>query len=326
MIVPSYWAEAKRQHRTHGKQMTVLRYGWSDQSLDDAQRMADQRADEALRRVMDGESLVRREPKVAYNGAAGVPIREEILERYGRHVVTRNAYGAHCLNTPDGLFADVDYPESSGAASILLSLALTAAAAAGVRWWTDRWGLAILAAIVVWIFFNTLLDQLRKWRGPSNARDEARAVQRVERFVATHPAWNVRVYRTTAGLRLLATHRPFDPQEPEVAEFFNAVYADRVYVQMCRNQNCFRARLTAKPWRIGITDHLRPRPGVWPVRPESQEVRREWIEQYESQRKPFASCHLIVTIGSGVTHDSLRDLIEVHDRESHALLADLPLA
>ena len=107
MIVPDYWAEAKRRHRTRERQTTVLRYGWSVSSLAEAQQMADQRADDALARILAGERLDRRELKVAYNGADGMPIREEVLERFGRHVVTRNAYGAHCLNTPVGLFADI---------------------------------------------------------------------------------------------------------------------------------------------------------------------------------------------------------------------------
>ena len=34
--------------------------------------------------------------------------------------------------------------------------------------------------------------------------------------------------------------------------------------QMCRRQGCFRARLSAKPWRIGIRDRLRRRAWPWP--------------------------------------------------------------
>src|SRR5690349_327098 len=108
MIVPTYWAEASARDRKGNRQVTVRRFGWSDVSQEDAQAMADARARDALQRALAGEQLVRREPKVPYNGAQGVPIREEILERYGSAVVTRNAYGARCLNTPDVLFADVD--------------------------------------------------------------------------------------------------------------------------------------------------------------------------------------------------------------------------
>lgn len=100
MIVPSFWAEARRHIRRGNRQITVRRWGWSDTSEADAQAMAEARAEEALALAQTDNTLERRERKVAYNGAQGVPIREEVLERHGDTVITRNAYGAKCLNTP----------------------------------------------------------------------------------------------------------------------------------------------------------------------------------------------------------------------------------
>ena len=37
-------------------------------------------------------------------GGIGLPIREEVLARNGDDVITRNSYGARCLNEPDVLF------------------------------------------------------------------------------------------------------------------------------------------------------------------------------------------------------------------------------
>ena len=111
MIVPQFWAEARVQDKTRERQVTVRRYGWSDTSQEDAQAMAEARAAEALRRILSGEKIERREPKVPYHGAAGMPIREEIVSRHGDTIITRNSYGARCLNTPDVLFADLDFPE-----------------------------------------------------------------------------------------------------------------------------------------------------------------------------------------------------------------------
>ena len=78
----------------------VRRFGWSDNSQDAAQVNADERAQEALQRLLSGEKLPRREPKVPYNGGEGVPIREEIVSRHGETIITRNSYEARCLNTP----------------------------------------------------------------------------------------------------------------------------------------------------------------------------------------------------------------------------------
>jgi hypothetical protein len=79
MIVANYWAESRRQHTINGKQITLRRFGWSDENQIQADAMAHARADEALKQVIAGEYIKKREPRVPYNGAEGVPIREEIL-------------------------------------------------------------------------------------------------------------------------------------------------------------------------------------------------------------------------------------------------------
>ena len=83
MLVLKYWAEARVQHRAGRKQVTVRRYGWSDASQ---QRSASERRrarKEALARILAGEKLHRRDHKIPYNGAEGLPIREEILSTHG---------------------------------------------------------------------------------------------------------------------------------------------------------------------------------------------------------------------------------------------------
>jgi hypothetical protein len=65
MIIPYYWAEGRVQQQHLGKQVTVRRFGWSNHSDADAQIMADQRAQQALERIISGEQLERREPKTA---------------------------------------------------------------------------------------------------------------------------------------------------------------------------------------------------------------------------------------------------------------------
>ena len=111
MIVPEFWAEAKERVVIDGKSRTFKRFGWSDVNESDALENAQERVHEAANLARKGESVRLTDHKVAYNGAEGLPIREEIIERHGDSVITRNSYGALCLNTPDVLFADVDVPE-----------------------------------------------------------------------------------------------------------------------------------------------------------------------------------------------------------------------
>jgi len=65
MIIPNYWTEAKKQHSVIGRQVTVRRFGWSENNLAEAEQMAEVRAEEALRRIVSGEKLSKHEPKLA---------------------------------------------------------------------------------------------------------------------------------------------------------------------------------------------------------------------------------------------------------------------
>ncbi len=124
----------------------------------------------------------------------------------------------------------------------------------------------------------------------------------------------------------LVIHQTFDARSDEVQAFFAALSVDPVYIRMYIHPNCFRARLTAKPWRIGIPDHMRARPGVWPIQPESLEMRQAWIAQYEAKAASFASWRNVESLGSGKVDYLLRPVIELHDRESRALQRELPIA
>jgi hypothetical protein len=330
MIVPRYWSEARRQKRTHSRQVTVRRWGWSDESQEAADAMAAARADEALVRALADPKTLRREPKVPYNGAEGVPIREEIVGRHGTAVVTRNSYGARCLNTPDVLFADVDYPVAPGcvvsSVSFLVLPAIGLSAAVMVEPGLLR-TLVVLLSLVVSPFVSLFVARaaFRRFYG---RRDQIAnsAIARVQAFVEDNPRWNVRVYETPAGLRLVATHAPFEPHSAEVDEFFRAMRVDPVYQRMCVRQNCFRARLSAKPWRCGVESHLKPRPGVWPVKPERMPDRMAWIEAYEKRAAGFAACRFVESLGSGIVHPAVASVVKFHDDECRALDSGLPIA
>lgn len=335
MQVPEHWAEARREQRSGGRQVTVRRWGWSDRDAADAARHAAERAEDALRRILSGESLPRVERKVAYNGVDGMPIREEVVARHGAAVITRNPYGARCLNVADVLFADIDFASADGVSATATRSALLAfvplllGLALGLASHSLAVGIAasmVAGAVVVFV----AMPLVRRMAPPENriAREEAAAIGRVTAFLAGHRDWSLRQYRTPAGLRLIATHRRFEPQEPAVAAFFAAIGADPIYVRMCRNQRCFRARLSAKPWRIGIGTRIGPRPGVWPLAAQHLGRRRRWVEDYERRAAEVAACRLVGTLGAGTLTvlPEVQEIIDLHDRECRALSTGLPLA
>ena len=127
---------------------TVRRFGWSDASQADAQANADARAAAVLERVLAGESLARRERKVPFNGADGLPIREEIVARNGDVVITCNSYGARCLNSPNALFADVDYVVAPPPPLFLVTLLVLVGLEAGAGWWASSWCLGLALGFV----------------------------------------------------------------------------------------------------------------------------------------------------------------------------------
>jgi hypothetical protein len=340
MIVPKFWAEARAQHREKGKQVTIRRYGWSDASQTDAQANADARASDALARVLAGEKLHRRDHKIPYNGAEGLPIREEVISTHGDAVITRNSYGAHCLNTPNVLFADVDFPEPKmwpwNTAIAILAIVM---AAVSYQWATgsdsccerSSWrvllllGLILASFIVASLLVASIEKRFRSILSARPSRRENAALAQIREFAERQPSWGLRVYRTPAGFRVLATHATFNASQLEVAQCFSSLGVDSVYRQMCLNQQCFRARLTAKPWRAGVSAHMRPRPGVWPIKPEQIPVRAAWVAEYERAASGFAACRYVERLGSAVVHPDVRSVIELHDSQSRAL-SQLPLA
>lgn len=325
MIVPQYWAEGRVQHKTREKQVTVRRFGWSDTSLEDAQTQADARAREALDRILAGDNLQRREPKVAYNGAEGVPIREEIVARHGEAIITRNLYGALCLNTPNVLFVDVDHEND---APFRLSctvhvIFLVVAVAWGIS--QRSFPLTMLALVLTITLSHGVAVGLFRLYELCLGGPTILASRRIRRFSARHPDWHLRVYDTPAGRRILVMHDVFDPHEDRVTRCFRELGADRVYVNMCVRQNCFRARVTAKPWNIGINVHMRPRPGVWPINPDRLPLRQRWIREYEPIAACFAACRFVEQLGSAVTHKTTEAVCRLHDDLAQAH-SGLPLA
>ena len=325
MIVPQYWAEGRLQHRARGKQITVFRFGWSDLSQEDAQVHADARVREAFDRVLSGEKLPRREFKRPYNGAVGVPIREQIIARHGESIITRNSYGALCLNTPNALFVDIDLDDSGPSPALkrkvrwpLLAIALVAGVL-GKSWVVTIVAVIVALLLAAWIARRIHVARMRKDGGP-----EAWANKRIEAFIADHPDWHLRQYRTPAGFRLLAMHRTFDPREAEAEACFNALQADPLYALMCVRQHCFRARVSPKPWRIGIR-HMPPRPGVWPVKPERMADRQLWVEDYERLAVNFASCRYVRSLGAGGVDPVVERVRDLHDSLAQAERV-LPLA
>lgn len=213
------------------------------------------------------------------------PVREEVvqeLQHEGRvaAVITRNAYGSCVLNAPRVLFADLDYPPEE-------------------------------SSIGSW--FGSLFGQKK----PS--RDE-QIIARIQQVVERDRRLGLRVYRTSNGFRCLATTQTFDPLSGESARLLEQLESDPQYVKLCRIQECYRARISPKPWRMGID---KP-PARFPFQDAPTERRyRDWQANYEKTARLFATCALIGDFGSPHVHPEVDAIQRLHDH--FACPAELPL-
>ncbi len=284
MKIPRYWAqEISSAQDPTGKWFRLAIWRWSDTSRADAVQSAQARVQELVGRVKAGQRL----DQYSYGER---PLREEILQAVmdggnkEAGVITRNAYGAAVLNAANAMFVDIDLKEQGALAS--------------------------------------LSAQVQRLRGAAVPSEEDRAVAAVELWTARNPGLGVRIYRTFGGLRCLVTNEIFDPTNEATLAILRELNSDPLYVRLCRDQGCFRARLSAKPWRCGMS---RP-PVRYPWEDAKAETRyREWDSKYRVASARYAVCRLIKQIGNPEVRPDIAPILSIHDQLS-CVGSNLPLA
>jgi hypothetical protein len=216
-----------------------------------------------------------------------VPLREEITNTVCNDrgepiaVVTRNLQGSLVLNAERVMFVDIDF--------------------APVSPWDA------LAH-----FFARLFRRASK---PPQRVIEETARAKVEEFVADNPGWSIRLYRTCAGFRGAVTHAVFDPKSRDAMDLLRRLGSDPLYVRLCETQECFRARLSPKPWRCG---HVRNTVRFPIETPERMQAFEEWKTQYELRQRNYATCRFVADLGSGAVHPEVERILELHDFATRA--------
>jgi hypothetical protein len=140
---------------------------------------------------------------------------------------------------------------------------------------------------------------------------EEAALSRVERASEQFGRSAFRVYRTHAGLRLVALDYFVPGYDDHLLDVLQSFGSDPLYVKLCAAQRCFRARLTPKPWRIDL-----PRPAQrFPFASErAREQHARWVERYEARSREFATCRQLTTLGLGHASEVVSAILAVHDR------------
>jgi hypothetical protein len=152
---------------------------------------------------------------------------------------------------------------------------------------------------------------------------EAAALEKLREALGKAGKGAFRIYRTAGGFRALATDRAFDPAGAEAQALMKSTGTDPWFVQLCLAQKSFRARLTPKPWRLG----MKAPPGQFPrEEPEAEQRFAEWLAEYEELSRTHATCRYLETVGKGgMVGEGDASLVSLHDRLARAA-EPLPLA
>jgi len=260
----------------------------SSQSLVEAQALANQAAQKLAERFRAGDF-----PNAGRSGGGyypNRPMREPVLQEFKNNtgeiaaVITRNAYGCLVLNTAQVMFVDIDFPEPMRPGFL-----------------QRLFGKPVPAT-------------------PGNPLDAALA--RIEAWTRQNAEWGWRIYRTRAGLRLLATQGLVAADSEIARGVFAALGSDPLYQKLCQTQNCFRARLTPKPWRCGLL----AKPQRWPWRDERTKMKFEkWAARYQEHSVKWATCEFLRQTGNRAVHPEIQALLKHHDDTTRSG-SKLPLA
>lgn len=150
---------------------------------------------------------------------------------------------------------------------------------------------------------------------------EQRLLQSITELIQTDAGLAFRLYRTLAGYRVVLTSRTLPADDSSSRSFPERLGSDKLYVSLCRSQDCYRARLTPKPWRCGSEKPLQRFPFDTP---EAESRYRKWENSYNAIAKEFATCALVGSFGSASMHPRVASVLELHDH--YVLNGDKSLA
>ncbi|HXI21030.1 MAG TPA: hypothetical protein VNH46_08100 [Gemmatimonadales bacterium] len=282
MLIPRYWARAEGTASPPGRKKPYRLRSWGCSPLSTEQAQADAKA-----RL---ESWIR---------------RLEAGQEPGGHY----AYGRSVLR--EALLHELPGPGDEPLAIVT----------------RNRYGCLVLNAAQT-LFLDvdlppdTLLGRVWSLLRGRTASLEQQVLARVRAALAGARDASFRLYRTAAGFRVIGTDRPWGPADPATVSLMTQAGTDRAFVTLCRVQDCFRARLSPKPWRIG-----QPTPVIdfpFPT-PQAEASATEWQARYETAASGYATCRFLEAYGPGDVHVEVEPVLTFHDVATRAD-SGLPLA
>ena len=122
-----------------------------------------------------------------------------------------------------------------------------------------------------------------------------------------------RVYETHSGFRIFITNKYFNPVSNDSKRLLQLLKSDELYSRACGEQECYRARLTPKPCRVG-TINLN----------KTYTTDEQWIIDYNIACKEYVVCKLRLQIGEILPE--IQEIIDIHDEYVLNSNPELPFA
>jgi hypothetical protein len=286
-----------------GRRVRVTSRGWSNESPEAAAAVARDLARKVAERIAAGQ------PKARQYGYGDRPLPEPVIQELrdesgtANAVITRNVYGALVMNARDLMFVDIDREGS--------------AVTAGQASVTDV-AQELVSGIAALFGKQPAAPPPTPVQQPITASSGVAGIQRV----AERNNVALRIYQTAAGYRALILSARFDPVSAQSEALLRDFGCDPLYMRLCKMQESFRARLTPKPWRMGMSQP----PVSFPFEGPDQEARfYQWVAKYTAASAGYATCRFVGAFGAGAVKAGFAPLIAYHDQETKAS-SGLPLA
>jgi len=301
MNIPKYWERKDVTFDIDGEEAQCTVWGYSDGDPEVARRMIEEKipkVEEAIRLAWSARTQSDREDYYHVDA-----IREQRMEEFLQDgeeiaVITRNCYGAKIINCPEVMFVDIDTEEEA---------------------WYD-WGHN--SGCLGLFLGSSPKEPAEPAPRPEPSQAKLDALARVKGYVDSNPGTGFRIYETTLGLRLIATNQLYEPASDEAMAIMKNLHSDELYMRLCRVQKCFRARLTPKPWRIGVSRAPWARAWGGPGSPHAGYD--SWLENYTTVSKGYQACRFMEKIGLEAPDPAIKEVVRVHD-ENCGVAGDLQL-
>lgn len=146
---------------------------------------------------------------------------------------------------------------------------------------------------------------------------EQRLLHAVKQLTAKQKEMSARVYRTARGWRVILQAPGLTINSTLMSELFNYLQADELYTRLCLQQQCWRARISPKPFEQDLPP--------FPQLTDSENARAQmadWVQAYNRSTSHYGVCRLVACYGPEMQDP----ILDMHDQATKALQHGVTLA